>query len=423
MDSNLLLEKHRFLMIAKSALGIEAFLAPIMTLFYLDYVGISFSEYALFQTLLFILAGILELPTGVISDTFGRKQCLVVAELIYLTAMLLLVLIPSKTTVWICAVLYPLGATLGSGNLRGIVYELFKQHDREGEFHSISSRASGMQLLCGAIASLGGGYLAAIYLPLPMIIDCVLLAISILLTVTILNDDKKNGLFKNLPHTGFKRSTKIFFDGINYLRESPSLLVLIVISASFFAIVRGVFLLYQPLLMQSGFNIQSLGIIFALFGAISGLGAFLSRRVLKKIGSEKRYILFIIGLAIASTILIYGNDISEFIVLGAILCHQGIRGLYPPFFSFTISKGISQGHSSRTTLYSVANVVNAIFCGVAILYLGCVARNGNYSYGFIWATLVLTGVSVCGFLIMLYLDRKTEAKRVVQEQEYVASRS
>jgi len=84
-----------FLMI-NSALGIEYLFAPVMTIFYLNYVGLSFSAFSFFIASIFLLNVILEVPTGVISDTIGRKRAYVLAGFFYLAAMLILIVLAKQ---------------------------------------------------------------------------------------------------------------------------------------------------------------------------------------------------------------------------------------------------------------------------------------------------------------------------------------
>lgn len=373
------------------------FLAPIMTIFYLDYVGIDFMEYAVFQMSLFILAGILEVPTGVFSDTIGRKFSLVVSELIYLTAMLLLVLFPAKSTVVLCAILYPLGSTLGSGNLSGIAFEVFKRENCEEEYKNVLSKGMGIQLLCGSLAALAGGYLAQYYLALPMMIDTVLLAISILLTVLFLENDKKSGLFEKIEAKGFKKGISTLSQALRHLKEYPHVFFLFLISAVFFASVRGLFVAYQPLLVQNGYSLESLGAVFFLLSGVSAANAFLSKKISDRFGSIPRFVIFMVVISFVSAVVLWISSDPKLFVLIAIVLHQCIRGLYGPFFLYYSNNNIPPGFPSRSTLLSISNLVSSLFCGLCILLVGFLSKKMGYREGFI-VTSFLLGICSLVFL-------------------------
>src|SRR5215211_5256574 len=105
-----------FLMI-NSALGIEYLFAPVMTIFYLNYVGLNFSAFSFFIASIFLLNVILEVPTGVISDTIGRKRAYVLAGFFYLAAMLILLVFGKAASLIAAALCFSIGGTLASGNL------------------------------------------------------------------------------------------------------------------------------------------------------------------------------------------------------------------------------------------------------------------------------------------------------------------
>lgn len=397
-----IIEKHKFLLIAKSVLGVEIFLAPIMTIFYLDYVGVTFQEFAFFEIIIFTLAGMLEVPTGVLSDLFGRKKTLIMSELIYLSAMLLLVIFPNKLSLYIASVLYPLGATLGSGNLRSISYEVFKREDKESDYQQLLSKASGLQLFSGAVASIIGAYLASKSLALPMIIDSFVLGISILMTVAFLENDLKTKLFNEIDIQGIKKGYATLFHGLSYLTNKPSVMFLFFISASFLALIRGVFIIYQPLLLDAGYTIQSLGPIFAIFGGISAVFSFFSDKIASKLGTISGYTLLMSAIAIFSALIISSSLPISWIVLIAIVCHQSIRGLHPPFFSFHICSHIPKRFASRTTLLSVSNLMNSLFCGITIFVIGYAQGFTDYKTVFSIVTLFLT---ILVFISLLFYRR------------------
>lgn len=68
-------ESHRKFLILSAVLPKQAFISSVLVIFYMGHLGISFSEYLILDAVLFISVALTELPSGYISDYFGRKKC------------------------------------------------------------------------------------------------------------------------------------------------------------------------------------------------------------------------------------------------------------------------------------------------------------------------------------------------------------
>lgn len=68
------IKKSKLLIYLSSVLQFQGFIGPIIYIFYTMYMGLSVSEYLFCDALLFMIMAIVEIPSGMIADYFGRKK-------------------------------------------------------------------------------------------------------------------------------------------------------------------------------------------------------------------------------------------------------------------------------------------------------------------------------------------------------------
>lgn len=188
---NLSINKKRFTLvknfiIINSYLPLEAFLAPVVVLYYLQYMKISLWNYSNFISALFILNMLLEIPLGIISDKLGWNKSYLIGKSLYFTGLLLLMLYPGETVLIPSAILLSTGASLSSGNLESIAYDASAKSGNQDSYRPMLKKASSIGIIVSAFASICGGYLATKNIMYPMLADIIALAIGVILSIIYL---------------------------------------------------------------------------------------------------------------------------------------------------------------------------------------------------------------------------------------------
>ncbi|HEY1212643.1 MAG TPA: MFS transporter, partial [Bryobacteraceae bacterium] len=264
MDANRSLTRWKWLCYLQSLFALETFIAPVLVIFYTQYAGFSFSQYAVLMSYIFLLSWAFQLPTGALADKYGKKRALIFGNVIYVLAMLSLVVLGSRMPIFATAALFSLGGALSTGAFQAMMFSAFAAAGQEHEFNVVNARGNSLALFGGAVGAALGGLLANVSLALPMIVDIVVLSLTtIVLSIAI----------KSMPEKRTVRPVSlnlIALDAVRAAFGSRRLLASILVSAIAFAGVRTGFNLYQPLLASSGLDLSQLGVVvggFSLFSA------------------------------------------------------------------------------------------------------------------------------------------------------------
>jgi predicted MFS family arabinose efflux permease len=129
---------------------------------------------------------LLEIPTGIFADKWGRKRLLLVAAVIGCLEFLLLIF---ATEFWHFAVvilLTAIAASAASGADEAMLYESLQESGREASFERVVGRMNALDIVAVMLAALSGSLLAVEYgLTFNYWVSCVSMLIALALTLTL----------------------------------------------------------------------------------------------------------------------------------------------------------------------------------------------------------------------------------------------
>lgn len=362
------LKKYHWLMLIKGLTGLEIFTTPVLTLFFMNHVGLSFTDFAAYEAFIFMASAILEIPTGIISDLYGRKNIFLVGQFLYVFTMALLIISPSTITILISALTYPLGSSFASGNLESITFTEFEKEGQIDFYRKSLRKINTLSLIAAALAALLGGYLASKQIILPMIIDLLLMVGTTIFAWIVIKEE--TNLEKATSSDIFTKVKTIMTNGFLELIGNRRFLLFSILMGLLFAISRGVFISYQPLLKTLSFDVKEIGLIFSTFGFIAALASHIYGLFDAKLKlSENHQILFLISLFLFSAIM--GFFLPPIIAVTIIIfTHQIARGIYSPIYVCGINLRVPSSHSSRTSLFSASFLITTLFTSIVIMLQG-----------------------------------------------------
>lgn len=384
---------HSRLMYLDAVLGFQNFVGPVLVIFYMQYMGLSFSQYCFLDSLFFIMVAVLEVPSGHIADFFGRKRMYLIAQTVVLLSMLLLLAVPSFTGALVSILLMGIAAPMASGNTSAIYYESFAEAGKTRELQELFSKTGSVAFVSSTIACLCAGYLAKAHLALPLAVDCALLLGSILATARYLHDagTYKPDAARFCSDTVSSLRPGRFKEYVKVIKRHKRLIVFFSISSMVFAILRGSYSFYQPLMKGAGIDLGKIGILFAVFNLVSAAASYYSKRFTDRAGHEKRILLILLAAVAASfagIALAPGMAAVAFILL-----QQVIRGANAPYFSIRKNEYIPANSKSRVMLLSVANMFGTLFTSGAIMLLSFLTTLAGLK-----SSILMFGAVLCAVL-------------------------
>jgi len=134
------------------------FFDPFLILF-LREMGLSFLEIGALYSIREISTNILEIPTGVLADAFGRRKAMLTSFAAYLVSFALFYALPRFWIYAIAMILFAVGETFRSGTHKAMILEHLRQHGREAEKVAYYGRTRAASQMGSAIAALAAGAL------------------------------------------------------------------------------------------------------------------------------------------------------------------------------------------------------------------------------------------------------------------------
>lgn len=138
----------------------------VVVLYQLQY--ITASQYVFLEGIALAVQLIMELPTGVFADVFGRKLSMAIGYFLDAIAILMLSFSTTFNELFVMSILYGIGQSFVSGAREAMLYDTVKQAGRENEFTKVSSKLSLAFQITLAVATVIGGYFGIIYMRLPL---------------------------------------------------------------------------------------------------------------------------------------------------------------------------------------------------------------------------------------------------------------
>lgn len=323
--------------------------------------GISFAQIMILQAIFTVSMFLLEIPTGVIADRFGRKISLILSGLVTGIAALIYA---SYANFWIFVlgeILWAMGSTLASGADSALVYDSLKQNNKEEKSKSVFNRIESMGLIAMMLSAPLGSLVAK---QLGINWAMILTSIPMFLAVII-------GLTLKEPPTGQRKEQRNYFKilrtGLKYFKEHNLLKILTlnyvaIITLSFFLIW-----VYQVVLKNLNFPLEYYGFVHAgiVIAEIVILNSVIKIEV--ALNSKKKYILFS-SLLVGICYLILAFSLNIYVAIACMLLIGGFGMTMKPLFYSYMNKCIES--KNRATVLSAVSMSKSIVAAISNVIFG-----------------------------------------------------
>ncbi len=333
----------------------------VLVPFFTIWGGISFAQIMILQAIFTFSMFLLEIPTGVIADRFGRKTSLVLSGIVTGIAALVYT---SHANFWVFAfaeVLWAVGSTLASGADSALVYDSLKQVKKEKKSKSIFNRVESLGLLAMMISAPIGSLISKEFgLTWPMILTSISMFFASIIALT----------FKE-PPTGQKKEDRNYFkilkSGLKYFKEHKILKILTFDYVSIMVLSFFMVWVYQVILKNLNFPIQYYGFVHAgiVLAEIIVLNSIIKFEVI--LNSKKKYILFS-SLLVGVCYFVLAFSLNIYIVIAAMLLIAGFGMTMKPLFYSYMNKYIDS--KNRATVLSAVSMSRSIFAAITNVLFG-----------------------------------------------------
>lgn len=324
-------------------------------LLFTDYAGIGLIESVMILTLV-----VLEVPSGAISDMWGKKKTLILSFSFMISGNIIMALAPNYSSLLLAVFLLSVSSSFYSGTLEAIAFDSLKENNQEKNYDQVISNISTIESIGVAIASVAGGYMFAVLPALPFW-STGLMALFGLLVVLFLKEpliDSAKFSWRNFIEQN-KQGLKELNKTANLKRQT-----ILLLSIAFFSVIAHQ-ILNDVLAVEFGFKSHQLGILLGVLSLLSAIASQAAPWLGKYFKINNLF--FLIGVLIALTLVV-----SPYVglVLGGIALF--VRVLFQVIFRNLVSVAINNEIESkyRATTLSTFNLLKNIPYIIVAYYIG-----------------------------------------------------
>jgi len=395
---HILLEKIRrnvklynLYMFFSDAVLVGAVLIP----FFSTWAGLNQAEIQTLQSINMIAILLLEIPTGLIADIYGKKISIIVGTIFSILGMIIITISPNFYLFALAEIILAFGAACKSGSDTSLIYDSLKMTKQESKAKIIMTKANSLRLLGVVLGSIAGGLIAPHTTPnIVWRLSAVPFVIALIISF-FFTEPKETTNNKSEQ----KKWLQIFTSGLKNIFTSKTLLY-----QSLDMILTGTFAyfviwFYQTKLEQMDINSSNFGIVHALV-ILSSASILYTTEYWLKIFTTRKFAVF--SSFIAGIGFLFGglsNSILAFALMIFLTAGFGIaRSMV---FTANFNKLIKS--DERSTVNSTINMVSSLAISIVNPFFGYIADlNLNM-------TLVILGVlTILSGILSMLIQKKYE---------------
>jgi MFS family permease len=355
---------------------------PVIVLFYYDN-GLSMQQVMLLQAIYSLVLVACEIPSGYISDTLGRKNCLVAGSLLGTLGLSLYCVSSSFYGFLAAEIALAVGQSCVSGTDSALLYDTLHALRRDERYMRHQGRMSACGNFSEAAAGILGGFTALISLRANFYGAAVVMAVTIPLCLSIREPAVRAHYTRPLCLKAFSTIVADTF-------RSPRLRWLVLHCGVILAATLNIVWFVQPYLQQAGVPLMLFGCVWTALNLSVGLASVGAHRVHTRIGD---------GFFLAGPVALIG---CSFVILGLapfqwtlafLLGPYIVRGLTIPYFFNAINKVTTADR--RATVLSIRVFVTRLMFAVTGPFFGWVHDRYSLQGALITAGIIFCALGCC----------------------------
>lgn len=360
------------------------FPAPIVAIYYLKY-GLTMKDLFMIQAVSSIMIAVFEIPTGYISDKFGRKNSLFWGLIISLTGFIIIGNSFGFSGFLVGEMLLGLGVTFISGSDSAILYETFAQMGQAEDYPKAEAKFQSLHHFGEFSGAVLGGIIAAYSLRATYAFRSLFILVAVVVAYKLIE-----------PSSSHESKTKPMI-WTSAITHTKNLWYIFGISSLIFAFMIIGFWFVQPLLKAEAVPIIAFGLVFAVLKLVSFISARYSASIKDKIKTSGTIALMIILISLGYTGMWF---FEGYIRLLFIIPFYLVGGLYMPIMNTALNGRINS--KSRATVLSINNLFGRFVFSILAPMIGFYSDlNGMYSTFLFFG--ILNFVAGIIFLFAMYL--------------------
>src|SRR6056297_792169 len=341
--------------------------------------GLSLFQIGIMESIFHITSFIMEIPTGMVADLYGRKISRLLGRVA--TIISFLIMLFSHTTIFfaISFILQAIGYNLESGAGEALIYDSMKEINEEHNYIKVKGKTEVFFQFASVFSLLLGGYLGTIDYKYVYITAIIFSSAAFLEALTFKEPTIGKVQHLDSPLLTFKKQLKDSFDALKMDKR----IVFLIISAEVFAtFVTTEFFYIQNLLKSQGQTEFQIGILLSASSLAAAFGAANTYRLEIKFTFKKLLII----LSAVGIISFWG--MTTFLIVPSFVMITIIETILFIVMGNYINKLIKS--EQRATLLSLQSMAFSFFMIVIFPIVGKIGDSYTLQTSFVFIAVVST---------------------------------
>ena len=341
--------------------------------------GLSLFEIGIMESIFHITSFIMEIPTGMVADLYGRKISRLLGRVA--TIISFLIMLFSHTTIFfaISFILQAIGYNLESGAGEALIYDSMKEINEEHNYIKVKGKTEVFFQFASVFSLLLGGYLGTIDYKYVYITAIIFSSVAFLEALTFKEPTIGKVQHLDSPLLTFKKQLKDSFDALKMDKR----IVFLIISAEVFAtFVTTEFFYIQNLLKSQGQTEFQIGILLSASSLAAAFGAANTYRLEIKFTFKKLLII----LSAVGIISFWG--MTTFLIIPSFVIITIVESVLFIVMGNYINKLIKS--EQRATLLSLQSMAFSFFMIVIFPIVGKIGDSYTLQTSFVFIALTST---------------------------------
>ena len=357
--------------------------------------GLSLGQVAGMEGPFWLAMVLLEVPTGVVADRYGRRVSLLYSQGVWVVAVLVFALAGNYTLLFASYIAFALSETLRSGADSALIYDSFKALGKASTYQQYWGRAWAVEAGAASLAILVAGPVASQFgLQAPILFDVGLALAGLAMTFTLaepprIDDGEREGMIANTRTAA------------RHIWHSPVLVATFVVGAILTTLAFAGDIFIQPFIRSFDVSLALLGPLMVVHTAGATAGALASHRITTAIGMRGALMLLLGLLLFGYTFLAAIDHLSAF-AFYPVIGFAG--GLLEPAFSDFINRRVPS--SRRATTLSLFSLCYSLALAPVLPLSGLLAdaEGLGAAYAAFAVALVVVGIPALFWLFRRVRD-------------------
>ncbi|MFE0353475.1 MFS transporter [Streptomyces nigra] len=331
---------------------------------YLQQRGFSAGQVAVLQTLIYLVSGLAELPTGVIADRIGRRASIVIGQVLIAVCLLGQA---ASSQYWVFVALFVghgVGMACVSGSDTALLYDLLVRRGATAGYVRIRSRFTLLGTVTSGVAIVLGGQLQRLSWTIVYVGSAACLVLAVLVLMARVPEirgadavDEQGGAGKaHVDTTAWRALLRV---------ATPALVTLAVVSGLMHATLTPYIIFTQQVLSDQGAGTALVSVVIAGGFLAGGLVPLLSDRADRRLGY--RVVVPVSLLALAAALGLSGLGLV-WVTVTAFLVLVGVPEITAVLVDNVLNEAVPSRH--RASLLSMIAFVESVLIGTGYLVLG-----------------------------------------------------